>query len=294
MFIVKIVSEIGSVADKFGDIRAIELYAEAGFRHLDFSMFRMDTDTHPLCGDGWQNYVKLVKATADRLGVSFTQAHAPFPTVNYLRAGYSEKMQPRVCRSIEVAGMLGIKHIVVHPCLLCHAPAGVTDQKAYNVEIYRQLLPYAQKWDVVICLENMWDWDGMTDRAKCCVCSTSDQFAEYVDALNDRHFAACLDIGHAGMVGERAQDAIRGLGHRLEALHVHDNDDHYDLHQIPFTGRVEWGEVIKALREVGYKGELTFETCGWINNMPPEPKLILDSLKYLYSLGEYLVSEITK
>ena len=56
-----------------------------------------------------------------------------------------------------------------------------------------------------------------------------------------------------------APEMIRALGPHLQALHIHDNDRHYDSHRLPFTMDIDFQSVIGALREVGYTGYLTLE-----------------------------------
>jgi sugar phosphate isomerase/epimerase len=62
-----------------------------------------------------------------------------------------------------------------------------------------------------------------------------------------------------------APDMIRALGKRLGALHIHDNDRWKDLHQIPFAGSIDWNAVVKALKDVDYKGEFTLEADTYLN-----------------------------
>ena len=78
---------------------------------------------------------------------------------------------------------------------------------------------------------------------------------------SDEYFTACLDIGHAEMRGVHtsAVEMIKALGPRLGALHVHDNDLHHDSHQIPFSMQIDFDAMVKALREVDYKGDMTLE-----------------------------------
>lgn len=53
----------------------------------------------------------------------------------------------------------------------------------------------------------------MTDRSKLIpnVCSRGCELAEYVDSLPRDTFTACLDVGHARLTGESADEAVRGL-----------------------------------------------------------------------------------
>jgi sugar phosphate isomerase/epimerase len=79
--------------------------------------------------------------------------------------------------------------------------------------------------------------------------------------LGDDFLVACLDVGHAEMRGSdtTAVEMIHALGHRLQALHLHDNDQWRDRHQIPFSMQIDFAAVKKALDEIGYAGYYTLE-----------------------------------
>ena len=89
-------------------------------------------------------------------------------------------------------------------------------------------------------------------------------------------FVACLDIGHAEMrgSGSGAANMIRALGPYLAALHVHDNDRHYDSHQIPFSMEIDFDEVAAALREINYQGYITLEASSYLESYPRDTEVI--------------------
>ena len=72
---------------------------------------------------------------------------------------------------------------------------------------------------------------------------------------------ACLDLGHAEMrgSGDGAVQMIHTLGHRLQALHIHDNDRWHDSHQIPFSMDIDFEAILKALKKINYQGYFTLE-----------------------------------
>ena len=76
----KLVSLTEASAKAFGDFEAIRILKEAGYDAIDYSMFLMQEDSHPLCQDDFRTYVREIKAYADSLGIGFAQGHAPFPS----------------------------------------------------------------------------------------------------------------------------------------------------------------------------------------------------------------------
>ena len=54
-------------------------------------------------------------------------------------------------------------------------------------------------------------------------------------------------------------------GIKLQALHIHDNDQHYDSHQIPFSMNIDFDAVVKALQDINYKGWFTLEADRYLS-----------------------------
>ena len=120
------------------------------------------------------------------------------------------------------------------------------------------------------------------------VCSRPGEMIKYIDTLKSDSIVACLDIGHAMLVRERPEDFIRALGNgRLSCLHVHDVDGIDDLHTLPYFGIARWDKIMRALSEIDYKGNLTFEADGFLDGKPDE--LISDYLKMMEKTGRYLI-----
>ena len=84
---------------------------------------------------------------------------------------------------------------------------------------------------------------------------------KHLELVNDPWLVACLDLGHADMMGsgDGAVNMIHALGSHLQALHIHDNDQINDSHQIPFSMSMDFEAIAKALKAVGYSGYLTLE-----------------------------------
>ncbi len=260
----KISTEICSAAKIVGEQKAIELYGKAGFDCWDFSMFEMCRwdwakkcpvdKAHPLNGANYLAFARELRRIGESCGMECNQSHAPFPTDK-------PEVQKYLKRAIECTAEAGGKICVIHPVNNWSAER--------NAEFYFELLPFAKEHGVKIATENMWNWtrENGLDQAAPAACSHHDDFVAHLDAVNDEFFTACLDIGHAEMWGleTSAPQMIRAIGSRLGALHIHDNDCRKDLHQIPFAGSIDWNAVVKALRDVDYKGEFTLEADTYLN-----------------------------
>ena len=273
-----------------GDLAAVEILADAGFDALDYTMFSMRDDDCLLNTDAYKSHITALKAAADRRGIPFCQAHAPFPS-SKADAGYNQMMFDRITRSIEIAGMLGVKIIVVHP--MHHLPydENAAALKAMNMDFYRSLVPYAKAAGVKIALENMWQRAADKKTLVPSACSRTREFADWLDTLADDTFTACLDLGHCGLYGFDAAEMIKGLGKaRLGALHVHDNEYQSYMHTIPFLGNMHWDTITDALVQIGYTGALTLEADNFYT--PFGTELAPASAKMLAAVGRRLITMI--
>lgn len=249
-------TEICSIAKFVGEEKAIEMVAKAGFDYWDFSMFdmaRRDRVTggvlpsdHPLANSGRLAFARKLKQIGLDCGITCNQSHGPFP-VNVPAIRDAQKY------AIECTAEAGGKICIIHP--------DNNKSAEENAEMYFELLPFAKQHNVKIATENMWNWDKEKDEALPAACSTPKSFVDHINAVNDPFFVACLDIGHAEMRGHNttAVEMIHALGSSLQALHLHDNDKWHDSHAVPFTMDIEFEPIVKALKDINYKGDFTLE-----------------------------------
>lgn len=253
----KISTEIGSISELVGEHKAVELCAKAGFDGWDFSMFAMCQyrwpedycvdSGHPLRTDHYLAFVRELKKIGLDNGIVCNQSHAPFPVD-------VPEVRSYLKRAIECTAEVGAEICVIHPAN--------NRSPEENAEMYLELLPFAKSCGVKLATENMWNWNAGDEYSSFAACATADSFCKHLEAVNDDFMVACLDIGHAEMrgSGDGAANMIRALGGKLQALHIHDNDQQYDNHQIPFSMKVDFEEIVRALKEIGYTGWLTLES----------------------------------
>ncbi len=250
-------TEIGSTANYVGYERAIEMVSKAGFNAYDASLislvdYNYDTriatinENNPFNKSGYVKFARKLKRVAEDNGIICNQSHAPFPVRDSL-------IRNNLKKSIEITAELGGEYCIIHPNNLLSAER--------NAETYIELLPFAKEHNVKIATENMWGWDKTLDCAVPNACATKEDFNAHLDAVNDDFFVACLDIGHAEMLkdGTNAVELIKSLNNRLKCLHIHDNDKWRDLHTVPFSSKIDFPPIIKALKGIDYKGYFTLE-----------------------------------
>ena len=124
----------------------------------------------------------------------------------------------------------------------------------------KTLLPYAEKWDVILCVENL-------PFTKNPIAKVS-EVKRLLCALDDPRVKVCLDTGHANMLSRDIAADVRLLGDDLATLHVHDNTGWCDAHNLPYCGTLNWKEFLAALGEIGFSGCFNLETA--ISRAMPE------------------------
>ena len=284
----KLVVNTEVMTDKLSYFDTLRLIADAGFDGVDCSFFDMKNTDCIWNGKDWKAFAYELRKAAENLGLVFRQAHAPFPTAKDDEA-YNRMIQPRILRSIEAAAILGVENIVVHPIAYGNYWENREEQYSRSLEYYRGLIPYCEALGIRVCTENMWS----RDRAgiiRDSLLSRPEEFMAFVDELDNPHIGTCLDIGHSALVGQDPANMIRRMGSRITCLHVHDVDYLDDKHTLPFTQELNWEEIAKALGEVGYRGDFTFEANVFLAKLPQV--LWADGLKMMERVGRYLVAKI--
>lgn len=269
-----------------GEDAAIRLLASVGFDAYDMGFCGMTDEGHWMHRDDWREEILRLRRVADEAGIVCNQAHAPFD-------GPYEKIRDWVIRSMEAAALLGARIIVVHPRQHLTYAENVERLREINREYYTSLLPYCEQFGIAIATENMWHWNSFGKHIIDSTCSRAPEFCEYIDMIDSPYLVGCLDIGHTSLVGVKLGDFIRTMGKaRLRALHVHDNDYQQDSHTLPYLLNIDFSEMTRALREIGYEGDMTFEAHSFFTRFPDA--LLPAAARLMCEVGKYLVKECTK
>lgn len=262
-----ILSQTIKCASKFGEIKAIEMIAKAGFDAIDYSMTFVMRESHPLGTDEYKKHTDLLCETAKKNSVYFNQAHA----LTYIPAETREESDRLLLEKnkkvIEIAGLMGINILVVHPVGTGEYIGNEEAVFERNMKYFRALLPYAEEYGVKLACENMWCRDKRRDVTRGSICSNPYEHARYVDEIGSEMFVACIDTGHCALAGREPQDNIRILGKRLGALHIHDNDYRDDMHTLPGLSELNWDEITKALADIDYKGDFNLESHHFFDSL---------------------------
>lgn len=279
-----------TLVSKIGLFETVRLLKDSGFDCYDLSLTTVTKETTLLnTADNYIEFAQSLRRYADEIGISCNQVHTPYPT------GKGDDMdearfQAQV-RGLEIASVMGAEIAVVHPIQHLNYAEHQRTLFKINVDFYKRLVPYAETFGVKIATENMWQTNNGSRIPSDSVCSRAWEFCEMIDTVNSPWLVGCLDIGHASLMGADIPQFIYDMGpNRLQALHIHDTDLVHDSHTLPFTLNIDYIAVARALGEIGYRGDFTFEAPYFFTKFPTA--LYLPAAKLMCETGKYLAAQI--
>ncbi|MCA5005767.1 sugar phosphate isomerase/epimerase family protein [Sphingobacterium bovistauri] len=156
-----------------------------------------------------------------------------------------------VAKSLEETKRLGGGTVLVVPAVV---NASVSYESAYMraLESIRQLIPYAEKYQVKIALENVWNNFILSPvEAK-----------RFIDEINHPLVGWYFDVGNVLRYGW-PEHWIEALDHRIFNVHIKEFSRKVMNEQglgkgfgVPLTeGDIDWKVVMEALKKVNYSGE---------------------------------------
>ena len=157
--------------------------------------------------------------------------------------------------SLRNAALWGADTVLLVPAVV---DAGTPYRQAYERSqrvIRERLLPIARDLKVIIAVEEVWNKFLLSPV----------EFARYIDELDSPWLKAYFDVGNVVMYAF-PQDWIRTLGPRIVKIHL--KDFNFDRANGRFTwkaigeGDIDWPEVRRALKDIGYGGYVTTEVAG--------------------------------
>lgn len=284
------------------------LISQAGFQKVDFNLdvFLQNNEIYGAKLNSFFDveiehlltYFDKYKLAMERVGITPSQMHAPYPVKVPGNVTVSEYMKTCVIpKSIVIAKHLHIPWVVVHPFKTQYS-MGKNAEWVENIEYYKSLIPLLKENGVKVCLENLYESIG--GRLVEGVCANPLDAINYVDALNgeagEELFGLCLDTGHLQLCRRDPYDYITRVGSRLKLLHLHENNGREDLHEMPFsfgdknTPGLDWDGIAQALAEIGFDGTLSYETFPCMKAFPYGVRSQV--LDVIYSAGTCLRKQI--
>lgn len=196
----------------------------------------------------------------------------------------SEDAVEKLYKWIDLYEAIGIKNMVLHCDNVSDSDLPKSEKTMRNIEKLKMVADYIKDKEICICLENLrphFEGEELIDR-------TVDDLLQIIEAVGSDKLGICLDTGHLNLTDKNHREFILKAGDKLKALHIADNLGVKDDHLMPFNrGEVDFVDVVKALREVGYKGVFNLEIPGE-RYIPME---LLDAkLQYIKAGYDYLMN----
>lgn len=154
-----------------------------------------------------------------------------------------------VRQALQQAELYGADAVLLVPAVV---RADTTYEQAWErsqAEI-RKLIPLAERHDVTIAIEDVWNKFLLTSR----------DFRQYIDEFNHPLVRAYFDVGNVVHYAV-PEHWIRDLGDRIVKVHLKDysrRDGFVNLGE----GDVDWPAVRDAFAAIGYNGDATVELRG--------------------------------
>lgn len=303
-----------NLVDEYGKEKAYRMIREAGFESIDWNIdhaWSFGNVCKSKTFEGLCIFEKSLPEIMDyyadeiaeirRNGLAIGQAHAPFGAYSHDNPDvleYAIRIYQNVIRFCEA---VGCPYVVVHGITKTEAMDDLTpvDVEKLNMHLYESLIPVLQETNgVTVCLENLFCGArslGGVDYWEGC-CSDPHQAVAWVDHLNAKAgkkcFGFCLDTGHLNLLRKPFHSFVPTVAERICILHIHDNSQSGDSHLMPYAGTIHWGDFLKEMKAVGYKGDLSFETFAQVKKARLPEKLVPTFLRAVAEIGAYFREEL--
>ena len=234
----------------------MQLAKKAGFEAIELAV----AEEGELSLNSTRQDVEKIVQEAEEVGIELSSL-ATGLFWDYSLSSSNDKVRDKakgiVKKMLELASYLGVDTILVVPGAVdvFFKPEGevVSYDVAYkrSLESLRECLPTAEKYKVNIGIENVWNKFLLSPL----------EMRDFIDKLGSDYLGAYFDVGNTLLTGY-PEHWIRILGKRIKKVHIKDfkraigNVNGFcDL----LEGDVNWAEVMKALREIGYNDYITAE-----------------------------------
>lgn len=311
----KLSVQSGNLIPDFDYETAYRMIREAGFDAIDwnintcwkFKELQSAKELKNLCifekplEEILAHYEKELQAIRKN-GLTISQAHAPFGAYAPYREDILDYAITIYEKMIRFCSAVECPHLIIHGISMTENEPDMTPARCeeLNMKLYGSLIPtLLEVGNVTVCLENLFTspkrlgadyWEGC--------CSDPHEAAAWIDRLNGMAgktcFGFCLDTGHLNLLRKNLRTYIPVVGNRIVALHIHDNDQKADSHLMPYAGSIFWDDFLRALKEIGYQGDLSFETFGQYAKKRLPAELTQAFLGTVGRIGAYFREELRR
>ena len=193
---------------------------------------------------------KKTQKLAQKYGINLWSFHLPFERACYDISQLDEQKRSLCVKTlselIKKAADIGIDKFVIHP-----SREPIEDEER-NAKIEKSKQSLKELSCVAVASGGVL---AVEDLPRTCLGNSSSELLELV--LSDENLRICLDTNH--MLMENPADLIRNVGKRIITTHISDYDFINERHWLPGEGKINWNEIVAALKEVNYNGVWLYE-----------------------------------
>ena len=209
---------------------------------------------------GFSGHAKRYKSLKDRLGIYYL-CHGPSEGDPNNMANLEREYLPKVYDVLTLMADLEMTLLTIHLWLDDrYVNPDVID---FKIDLLGKIIRRAGDRGITICIENL-----------------SENSNHMTRPFHELPFLCMtLDLGHGQLLTNRntSYDFIKKYPKRIRHIHIHDNkggnSHHDDLHLPPGEGIVDFENIFKELKEMGYNRTITLEL------KPHEIEKCLDAFK---------------
>lgn len=155
----------------------------------------------------------------------------------------------RYQHAIRIGQALGVEVIVFHANFIA-AIQSEPYRKSWqdrNVDFWSALATYAQAHNIIVAVENMWEFDP-------------DIIGDVLARVNHPNIRACLDVGHAHLFSKVPFPRwLATMQPYLTHMHLNNNDGWLDVHQGLDDGVLDYRALLAMIRALPEPPSLTLE-----------------------------------
>jgi hydroxypyruvate isomerase len=236
-----------------GDLDArLRAAKAAGFELAEFHLWR-------------DKPVEAIAAALDETGMRLTSLCVD-PRRSIVDPAQREEMVTAVRETIEATAILGKPNLIVASGFRVDGMS--EDEHFANADTaLREAADAAEAAGVMLLLE------PLNTRLFATMYLVSTKLGlDLIEAVNSPNLRLLYDVWHSAVMGEDMAEVLAGRIHLVEHVQVADMPDRNE----PGTGSVDWDQVTRTLRDLGYTGAIGLE---YFPTMPMDESLALSQRK---------------
>jgi sugar phosphate isomerase/epimerase len=218
-----------------------------------------------------------IKRVVEELGLrvySVCPHFAPWGGLNiaHYNDGIRRESVVQLKESIEMAHAFGAELVLAVPgWVYCPQIFPIEKARRYAVESLRECASLAKNYDIRIGLENTLTFVDPSD------------ILAIIEEVGASNVGSYVDVSNALRSGFAPAEYIRKLGRTIFAVHLSDANSRND--HLPIgKGDIDFSQVIKALKDVDYAGNIIFEMFNVVSTELSQSRKTIEALiKSIYS-----------